>query len=288
MGNSSPLQQEPQCDGGPTAGDGQYRNQFNPIGANVAQLRKRPWWTRLVPNVLLKALGLVADLVQMATDSEQPAERLQYISEHHPEQLFFKRFSANTGIHGIQLDDWRAVTGADGVGVIEERTQTYLQDDAIQHELTQAAQKLVEVYIQRHEDARPPSEITLNEESINLSISVVVNEGESRPAALTEPSRALYPNRTAEAIPSLITGTESTQSPGPSPPRTPEPHQRPSLMAHPTHTENKEILQGQGQQFRDSILPSSPPPDATSTVRSPSPRTRRAATMPVSFSSDKG
>ncbi|KAJ9611425.1 hypothetical protein H2200_004609 [Cladophialophora chaetospira] len=250
-----------------------------PTYANVDRLQTRPWWTRFVPAGLLKALGLVADLVQMATDSEQPAERLRYISEETPTQLFFKRFSADTGIHKIQLDDWKAVEDTDGVGVIEERTKAYLNDPLVLSDLKQAAQKLAEVYCRRREDVKAvTSEAALNDqESINLSISVVVagKPGESSTAGQAH----FAPG--AEAVPSLVTGTELTQSPDPSPPQTPEPDGK--LPLPTTATESQEILQGQGQQFKDNVVPTMAHLNPGSAERSRSPRARRALTMPVSL-----
>jgi hypothetical protein len=250
-----------------------------PADANVARLQQRPWWTKLVPNGLLKALGLVSDLVKMATDSEKPAEQLRYISEDHPEQLFFKRFSADTGIHDIQLDDWRAAAGIDGPGVIEERTQAYLQDPAVLAELTQAAKKLAEVYAKRHEQVEIPATAALDRRpSVDLSISVVIEDGERGRLGGPERLRGLSPHSSADAMPSLVTGSEPTQSPNSSPPQTPEPGRLP--LAPILAAENKEILQGQGQQFKENIVPSSAFLHPVSSDRSRSPRARRAATLP--------
>ncbi|OCT47444.1 hypothetical protein CLCR_03625 [Cladophialophora carrionii] len=253
-----------------------------PADANVGRLQQRPWWTRLVPNGLLKAMGLVSDLVKMATDSEQPAEQLRYLSEDHPDQLFFKRFSADTGIHDIQLDDWRAASGVDGTGIIEERTQAYLQDPAVLTELRHAAKKLAEVYVRRHEQVEIPAMAALDRrQSVDLSISVVVGEGERSRIGLPGHSRALTPESSADAIPSLVAGSEPTRSPNSSPPRTPEPGRNPypAMLG----TETKEILQGQGQQFKENVVSSSGFLGPISSDRSRSPRARRAATLPVSW-----
>lgn len=257
-----------------------------PHDVDVVRLQKRPWWTNLIPKGLLKALGLVSDLVTMATDSEKPAERLQYMSEDHPEQLFFKRFSANTGIHNIKLDDWKAVTGIDGVGIIEERTQAYLENKMVQDELQQAAKKLAEVYAKRQEFNEMPSRASSEkEESIDLSISVVI--GEDAPAYANLPGRteAQYSEEGAvDAIPGLVTTSETTQSLGPSPPRTPELGSIPPPSQLELATNNKEILQSQGQQFRE-VLPSSSLLSAT--ARSPPRVIRRAATLPNSVHSSR-
>ncbi|EXJ59673.1 hypothetical protein A1O7_03819 [Cladophialophora yegresii CBS 114405] len=252
-----------------------------PADANVSRLQQRPWWTRLLPNGLLKAMGLVSDLVKMATDSEQPAEQLRYLSEDHPDQLFFKRFSADTGIHDIQLDDWRAASGVDGTGIIEERTQAYLQGPAVLTEFRHAAKKLAEVYAKRHEQVEIPVMAALDRrQSVDLSISVVVENETRGRVGLPGNLRALTPESSADGIPSLVTGSEPTQTPNPSPPRTPEPGRNPfpPMLASDT----KEILQGQGQRFKENVASSSGLLSPVSSDRSRSPRARRAATLPVS------
>ncbi|KAI1619666.1 acyl transferase/acyl hydrolase/lysophospholipase, partial [Exophiala viscosa] len=110
----------------------------------------RPWWTRLVPNGLVNALGLVADLIHIATESEGPAARLAVISDMLPDQFFFERFSADTGIHGIKLDNWRAVTDKDGPSEIEVKTNTYLGKPEVRQRMVAAAKKLADVYVVRN------------------------------------------------------------------------------------------------------------------------------------------
>ncbi|KIW88909.1 uncharacterized protein Z519_10393 [Cladophialophora bantiana CBS 173.52] len=240
-----------------------------PQNADVARLRKRPWWTMLLPKGLVKASGLFADLISMATESEGVASDLEYLSKDNPERLFFKRFSANTGIHDIKLDDWQAVAGADGSSVIEQRTEAYLSDPVVLGELKAAAEKLAEIYVKRQElkrqghagDIPSAANNVNNQEGIDLSVSVVV-----QPAA-------------ANAVPSLVTGSEPTQSPGPSPPRTPEVGWGPPLPPIDT-AQNKEILQGQGGQFEQSILPTASLLSPASPNQSAPRKVRRAVTYP--------
>jgi hypothetical protein len=192
-----------------------------PPQADLKRLQKRPWWSKVVPKSLEKALGLVADLVKMATESEKPAERLRYLAGEYPEDYFFKRFSANTGIHDISLDDWRAVSGKGkgGTSMIEERTQEYLGNPEVLKELKEAAEKLAEVYTRRHKRVE--------------TLSPLAPVG--------------------DAVPSLIIGSATSQTPSLTPPRTPE-------LGHVAHlpaltVENKEVLRGQGQQFGGQVSP---------------------------------
>ena len=116
---------------------------------NTSLPPKRPIWTKLLPNGIVEAFGLVADLAKLATESESCAERLGYVAENNPEQLFFQRFSADTGIDRIKLDDWKAVTGVNEQSVIERCTKTYLEKADISKRLEIAAVKLADVYESR-------------------------------------------------------------------------------------------------------------------------------------------
>ncbi|KIX92305.1 uncharacterized protein Z520_12051 [Fonsecaea multimorphosa CBS 102226] len=224
-----------------------------PQNADIPRLQKHPWWTRLLPKSLVTMSHLLADLVKMATNSEDVASQLEYLSEDNPERLFYKRFSADTGIHDIKLDDWQAVVGANGPSVIETRTEAYLNDAAVRSKLRQAATKLAEVYVQRQEHVDAPSstnEVNIQED-INVSVVSVVP----------------IPLNVAHAVPSLVTGSELTRSPGPSPPRTPDVQIGQGSTGQPVDVaQNKEILQGQGGQFEQTIpghgncdAPTSPP-----------------------------
>ncbi|OAP58833.1 hypothetical protein AYL99_06130 [Fonsecaea erecta] len=212
-----------------------------PQDADVPRLQKHPWWTRLLPRSLVKMSDLLADLVNMATESEDVAKRLEYLSEDNPERLFYKRFSANTGIHDIKLDDWQAVVGANGSSVIEKRTEAYLKDRAVLDKMKTAAVKLAEVYAQRQEHADLSLVNDVNgREDIDLSVLVPVEPN----AAQTLP------------VPSLVTGSETTQSPAPSPPRTPDVQAGWRSTVPPVDTaQGKEILQGEGDQFEETVLP---------------------------------
>ena len=246
------------------------------------KIQKRPGWTKFVPNGFLKASGLIADLAKLATDSEGPAQKLRYWSEEHPEQLSFWRFSADTGIHAIKLDDWRAVGDAEGTGTIEDRTRTYLLKPAVIEELKQAAEKLAEVYAQRHPSTRKLSKVAVDagENSNHLSTPLQENPSAVR---MRQQLASLNLSPAPEAVPSLITGTEPSQSPGCSPPRTPDPERMmPPLIST---GDNREILQGQGDQFElvDSLspLPTSPVSLFRPTSkRAPSKKPKRASTYP--------
>ncbi|KAL2437480.1 hypothetical protein ABEF95_008185 [Exophiala dermatitidis] len=125
-----------------------------PEGYDEVRLRKRPWWTRLLPNSLVEALGLLSDLVKMATESEYRASDLAYISALAPEKLFFQRFSADTGMHNIRLDKWQAATDSYGPSEIEIKTEAYLAKPEVQMRLKIAANKLADVYVGRNNEPK--------------------------------------------------------------------------------------------------------------------------------------
>lgn len=114
-----------------------------------SQKPRRPLWTKVIPNGIVSALGLMADLSRMATESEGPTSRLWYIAETNPEQLFLERFSADTGIDTIKLDDWQAATSSDGPSVVATKTSAYLDKPEVQDRLERAARALADVFIHR-------------------------------------------------------------------------------------------------------------------------------------------
>jgi hypothetical protein len=215
-----------------------------PKDVNKHKLQKRPWWTWILPKALITASGLLADLAKMATDSEKPAERLKDFAEEYPEDLSFKRFSADTGIHAIKLDDWRAASDNNG---IDQLTQAYLIDTAVVDELKQAARELTEVYVRRHSHWDDPPRTIVDVRGSVDPIHPDIEENHQVVSAPIPHRQFLGLEAFVEAVPSLVTGTEPTQSSGSSPPRTPEPEPPATL---PISTANaKEILQGQGEQF---------------------------------------
>lgn len=240
-------------------------------------LPRRPWWTRFLPNALVEAFGLISDLVKMATDSENVANHLHYLSESHPEQLFFERFSADTGIHSIKLDNWRAATGPEGSTTIEVKTEAYLSKPEVQDRMRATARKLAEVYRRRHERNDVASFGAVeNPADVELSIPIIVPDIQPPGSHRSEDLGAAA---VGEGIPSLISGSEPTQSPGPSRPLTPDPALRP-LLAPLVTVENREILQGQGEQFAQNKPPPSLLLSVSSPNRSPSRKSKRAATYP--------
>lgn len=161
---------------------------------------KRPIWTNLLPNALVEALGLVADLTKLATESESCAERLAYISESDPAQLFFCRLSADTGIDQVKLDDWRAVTG--GVSepsLVEARTRLYLENPDVVDKLGVLAGRLADVYEMRHLPTKmvDSTTVALSEEKHGLDVATVA-QGQSKLFDASadqgvEPGRCLVP-----------------------------------------------------------------------------------------------
>lgn len=278
----------------------------------------RPWWTRLVPNGLVNALGLVSDLVHIATESEQRAVQLSYLSSMVPEQLFFERFSADTGIHGIKLDDWRAITDKDGPSEIEVKTDAYLQKPEVRARLTTAAKKLADVYVNRHSftvaSDQPVEVIGNNVDVVDVPagslpqditrVDLVSPDGRLEDIARIDLSIELGPARRGSSghgygirgrievlspspapgdrAPSLVSGSDPTRSPELSAPSTPEPARR-FLVQSEVAVDTEEVLQGQGEQFESNkIIPIRP-----LQVASPSPstssatrKTRRASTYP--------
>ena len=123
---------------------------------------KRPLWTHLLPNAVVEAFGLVADLTKLATESESCAERLAYIAESDAARLFFCRLSADTGIDKVKLDDWRAVTRSTSQpSLVESRTRVYLEDPGVVDKLGLVASRLADVYEMRHAQAKTVNPATV-------------------------------------------------------------------------------------------------------------------------------
>lgn len=249
-----------------------------PHGADEAKLRQRPWWARFLPNGLIEAFGLISDLVKMATESEKVGQKMEYLADSHPEQLFFKRFSADTGIHNIQLDDWQAVAGPEGSSLIEVKTEAYLQGQ-VQDSMEVAAEKLTEVYIKRHHAVKTSSTRTRNSPpGIESSRSGDAHEEISEHVGKKQIAGYLTPVRVGERVPSLASGSEPTHSAAPSPPCTPDPIRRP-LTPFLATVDSPEILQGEGGQFGQKHVSSLCLPGTRSSSRTSS-RSRRAASCP--------
>ncbi|EXJ85112.1 hypothetical protein A1O3_05787 [Capronia epimyces CBS 606.96] len=218
-----------------------------PEGYDEVRLLQRPWWTRLLPNSLVEALGLLSDLVKMATESEHRAADLAYIAAIAPEKLFFQRFSADTGMHDIRLDKWQAVTDRHGrPSEIEVKTETYLAKPDVQMHLRTAAKKLAEVYIARN-----------NDPSIRLPLPIHFPLG-PEPPCLTQAMLGSQPSRATQPSPSLVAESGSTPSstatvspspsPSPSPPATPDPYPK-SLFYPQVGSKTGDILRVEGRFF---------------------------------------
>jgi hypothetical protein len=267
-------------------------------------LPTRPWWTRMVPNGVVNALGLVSDLVKIATDSEQRAIDLSYISSIIPEQFFFERFSADTGIHHIKLDNWRAVKDTDGPSELEVKTNAYLKKPEVRERLVTAAKKLADVYITRNKAASSPSSgraseeipviasaVGSREDLARVDLTIQLGYDGSLPAGRGRRSskRASIPvllSPTAGAgagdkAPSLVTSSnDPTRSPETSSPPTPDPTCK-SLVKQPEITiEPEEFLQGEGDQFEPKDVPITPLSSLTTSARSSTRKPKRASTYP--------
>ncbi|KAK7961382.1 hypothetical protein LTR80_006337 [Exophiala xenobiotica] len=273
-------------------------------------LPTRPWWTRMVPNGVVNALGLVSDLVKIATDSEQRAIDLSYISSIIPEQFFFERFSADTGIHHIKLDNWRAVKDTDGPNELEVKTNAYLKKPEVRERLVTAAKKLADVYITRNKAASSPSRGRASEEipviasavgsredlarvdlTIQLGYDGSLPAGRGRRSSkrasipvLLSPTAGAGAGAGASAgdkAPSLVTSSDDpTRSPETSSPPTPDPTRK-SLVKQPEITiEPEEFLQGEGDQFEPKDVPITPLSSLTTSARSPTRKPKRASTYP--------
>ncbi|KAK5057727.1 hypothetical protein LTR84_011728 [Exophiala bonariae] len=251
-----------------------------------SQKQRRPFWTKFIPNGIVSALGLMADLSKMATESEGPTSRLWYIADNNPEQLFLERFSADTGIDTIKLDDWQAATSSDRPSVIATKTDAYLQKPEVLDRLERAARALADVYIYhqavlRGEECEMAFVANRQPQSF-YEVATTTMPTESSVAGHNPLSCRISSNRT----PSLVLPTEPTQSPPSSPPRTPKPARAiKNLSISIEHTSS--LLQGQGEQFSDvqkSSHPSSPP---SGPMRLNSRQPRRSLTYPLLLPSDR-
>ncbi len=274
-----------------------------PAGIHERELPKRPWWTKLLPNGLVQAFGLVSDLAKMATESEHRAIELAYISSRIPDQFFFQRFSADTGIHDIKLDNWRAVQETDdSPSEIEVKTKAYLEKPEIRARMELVARHLADVYVARSLNHSPSSEVVVVDDAsssvavedkvtVDLSISLAIDgtlPGRHSASLLSRRQRRRFLTPAAaaagdERAPSLVSSSEPTRSHSPSPPPTPEPARRSPLLVQPIITvQAEEVLQGEGGQFEPhkTFLPSPDLHSSSSSTHSLTRRPKRASTYP--------
>ncbi|KAJ9616112.1 hypothetical protein H2204_014056 [Knufia peltigerae] len=263
-------------------------------------LPTRPWWAKMVPNGVVNALGLVSDLVKIATESEQRAIDLSYISSIIPDQFFFDRFSADTGLHHIKLDNWRAVKDTDGPSEIESKTNAYLKKPEVRERLVVAARRLADVYVSRNNKPVSPSS-TLSEEIASIlpqgssledvaRVDLTIQLGYDTPSGPHQSTLRRHSimlnhatSHGGDKAPSLITGSDPTRSAETSQPPTPNPARKSSLTNHDEITVEPEEsdLQGEGDQFDESKeIPITPLYHPPSTGRSPTRKPRRALTYP--------
>lgn len=250
------------------------------------QMQQRPFWTKLIPNGIVAAQGLMADLAKMATDAEAPASRLWYIADTSPEQLLIERFSVDTGIDTIKLDDWQAATSTDRPSIVETKTMAYLEKPDVRRRLERAAIALADVYV----GCQAPSEsqgVETNAAQVQLSSFLEASSAAAGSTKNMTTVQSIF-NRPESSLqtPSLLPPSEPTHSPASSPPRTPEPLQ-PSRNVHvpkiSTQITNS-LLQGQGEQFnnhQEVVHPSSPSLSPVSPSRSGSRKARRSMTSPL-------
>ncbi|KAK4942543.1 hypothetical protein LTR10_017672 [Elasticomyces elasticus] len=275
----------------------------------------RPWWTRLVPNGLVNALGLVADLIHIATESERRAADLAVISDMLPDQFFFERFSADTGIHGIKLDNWRAATDKDGPSELELKTNIYLEKPEVRNRMVAAAEKLADVYVVRNSftiasqepvdairtvaDTNVPSgglqqDVTRVDlvsadgrlediARIDLSIELGLT-----PRSLSAISHGVGGQQGIRGRIELLSSTPVTGDRAPSLVSASDPTRSPDLSApylaeREVDVDTEEALQGQGEQFEtNKVIPIralrvvSPAPPTSSPTR----KSRRSSTYP--------
>lgn len=242
-----------------------------PADLHPDRLPTRPLWTKVLPNSIVEAMGLVSDLAKMATESEQRAIDLSYISSIIPEQFFFDRFSADTGLHDIQLDNWQAAREHDGPSVIEAKTNAYLEKPEVRARLETAAKKLADIYVTRTNSVVVVSSSAAEDQArVDLSISLGINGTIPEHAGMIKRrTELLTPAAAGERAPSLVS-TDPTRSPDPSPPPTPEPG-RTTLLQSIVAVDAHEVLQGEGGQFDSKNAVLDP-------LFSPTPKPKRAST----------
>lgn len=103
---------------------------------------KREWKDLLLPNYVLRIIQTISDLEKIATDSERTAHMMRTLSNVDKSKLDYHRFSATNGVHGIRLDDYRAIDNK----VLEQKTKEYLEDPNVEAEMRSLAKLLAEDY----------------------------------------------------------------------------------------------------------------------------------------------
>jgi len=236
----------------------------------------------------MAAQVLMADLAQMATEAEAPAARLSYIADSSPEQFRIERFSVDTGIDTINLDDWQAATSTDRPSIVEARTKEYLDKPDVRHRLQRAAIALADVYVGRQAASENQGIETATDNTAQVQTSPFLDVSAAPTSKVNIPIMQGIFNLPESSLqtPSLLPPSEPTQSLVSSPPRTPEPlHPGIKITVPKILTENTDgLLNGQGEQFNNSQElghPSSPSLSPVGPSRSGSRKVRRSMTYPL-------
>lgn len=103
---------------------------------------KRGWFDLLIPTYFRNVMHTIRDLEKIATDSERTGKFMHEMSKMNKSKLDFYRFSANNGVHGIALDDYRAIDDQK----LERLTKEYLDDPKVETELRALAHSLADDY----------------------------------------------------------------------------------------------------------------------------------------------
>lgn len=113
----------------------------------------RPFWTMFVPEYLLNIVHLTRDLQKIATDSEKVGREMQKLAkEAREDRLRFWRFSANNGLHEIELDDYEQLER------IETLTHSYLEIPDVAARLRTTAQALAASCRQKRKESQAATE----------------------------------------------------------------------------------------------------------------------------------
>jgi hypothetical protein len=113
----------------------------------------RPFWTMFVPESLLDIVHLTKDLQKIATDSEKVGREMQKLAkEAREDRLRFWRFSANNGLHEIELDAYEQLEK------IEALTHRYLEVPNVAARLRTTAQALAASCRHRRKESQAATE----------------------------------------------------------------------------------------------------------------------------------
>jgi hypothetical protein len=113
----------------------------------------RPFWTMFVPKYFLNIVHLARDLQKIATDSEKVGRGMQRLAkEAREDRLRFWRFSANNGLHEIELDAYEQLER------IETLTHSYLEIPDVAARLRTTAQALAASCRHRRKESQAATE----------------------------------------------------------------------------------------------------------------------------------